>query len=144
MGGGYDYNVFTVFTACGDRASGAFKLKHNWAWLHRKPTGITEKPTIDSWEPTPDLPARDDRDADIAATTGRIILTLDMMLKSPLDGIQLGINPRLCKIFLGSRGIREISACECNLVVDESLRVWLRHYRSKFGTAVGYSHQTDN
>jgi hypothetical protein len=131
----YDHNVFAVLTACDqkNKASSAFKLPHNSRWFRKAVGGVAEKPTIDSRAVTPAEDAQSDDEG--LGAVDRLVVTFEG-LENPLNGIQLGTNPISSHILLGHRGTKGISAKQCNITVDDDLRIWLHDYYSTHGTAV--------
>ena len=140
----YDHNVFAVLTAHDEknRASSAIKLEENAKWFHKAMGGVAEKPTITSREATPaeTSPQGNSETAETDAVN-RLVITFDKLLENIQHGLQLGTNPKSSHVLLGHRGTRGISAKQCNITVDNDLRIWLHDYYSTHGTAVGYDGQ---
>lgn len=138
----YDHNVFAVLTAqdSENMASSAFKLPYNSKWFRKAVGGVAGEPIIDSREATP---AGDEdvlADGKEPGAVDRLVITIDE-IENPLNGIQLGTNTVWSHILLGHRGTKGISAKQCNIKVDDDLRIWLYDYYSTHGTAVGYDGQ---
>ncbi|KAI1129045.1 kinase-like protein [Nemania abortiva] len=138
-------NVFAILTPSvpGNRAASAFRLQYNSQWFYEAGEGVAEKPIISSRETTP----ADDFLSDVVGQRGNdcLVLTFDKLLnlEDIRDGIQFGTKPGSSHILLGYRGTRGASARQCNIVVDDDLRIWLKDYHSSHGTAVSYDGQNE-
>lgn len=66
-------------------------------------------------------------------------------LKNPSEGVgvQFGTNKNFSDVYLGVKGSDKISGRQFNLVLDDSLCVWLQDYYSTNVTAVRYNESTD-
>ncbi|MCJ1386248.1 hypothetical protein MMC17_009374 [Xylographa soralifera] len=135
------YNVFAVLTPYDEQSNAltAFDLPHNVKRFRKKVGSVAKVPTIDSREPTPGLT---DRSTSENESVGGIVLTFDEEVKDPNNRWQFGTRPSTSDVLLGYRGTEGISAKHCNLTIDDDEHcIWLPHYNSTHGTAVGYDDQ---
>jgi hypothetical protein len=143
----FDYNVFAVLTPYDEEgnypmaAMDAFELPHNAKRFRKGVSSVPKEPTIDSRESTPGLtePLTTEKNKTVIAG---IILTLEEEVKDPENMWQFGTRPSTSDILLGPRGMKGISAKQCNLKIDDDEHsIWLHDYHSSHGTAVGYDEQ---
>ncbi|GAB0138366.1 hypothetical protein EsDP_00006601 [Epichloe bromicola] len=136
-----EWNVFAILTARDqkNKASSAFRLKHNSKWLCIATGGVAETPIIESREATPAEDSHDEYEEQGAVD--RLIVTFDECWKNSLTGLQFGTHPISSHVLLGHRGTKGISSRQYNITVDSELRIWLQDYHSTHGTAVGYDGQ---
>ena len=145
----FDFNVFAVLTATDEwnMASSAFRLAHNSKWFCGAEGGVAEESIIGSREGTPAIDADDQfeerRDLQLSAVD-RLVITFDLLWENLQNGIQFGTDPNLCHILLGYRGTPRISRKQCNVTVDNNLKIWLHDHQSRYGTAVGYNGENEN
>ncbi|KAL9103846.1 MAG: hypothetical protein Q9163_001166, partial [Psora crenata] len=142
----YDSDVFAVITAHDqdNQAASALELVHNSKWFQQAAGGIASEPTVDSRETTAGVDSQSDEENGIYPNRLVLLFSKLLALDNLENGLQLGTDPILSHIQLSRPGTKGISGRQCNITVDEDLKIWLHDYYSWYGTAVGHNGQNQD